>query len=200
MNPRRASGPAVSQQSSSSGEAVLPRGCVPAPGVEVSLEKVPPSPTWRCMVTCLLESAAARLQNGLTVIVLGCWMPLDAVRRRRDCGPPGRLPVLSARDGPPEPTNLENWFQILFQNLLELHQHSHFLANQLACCLLPCEDSILLSPHLLLAEVQGFSVSARAAAGLPDPVWSDIIVSHREVNSCADGCHPEFPWKRHPGW
>ncbi|TEA23626.1 hypothetical protein DBR06_SOUSAS910346, partial [Sousa chinensis] len=63
------------------GEAVLPRGCVPAPGVEVSLEKASPSPTWTCTVTFLLESVAARLQNGLTVVVLSRTGTLDAAGR-----------------------------------------------------------------------------------------------------------------------
>lgn len=55
--------------------------------------------------------------------------------------------------------------------------------------------------HLLLAQVEDFSISVQAAAELHNPIWSDShFISHLEYNSAADNCLSEFPWKQHPGW
>eukprot|EP00069_Balaena_mysticetus_P006161 bmy_18442T0 len=60
----------------SEGRCFVPRA-EGAPGVEVSLEKVPPSPMLICMVIFFLESVAAMLQIGFTVIVLSRSGTLD---------------------------------------------------------------------------------------------------------------------------
>lgn len=209
LNPRRASESIVSTECGLSREAVdVPRH----PGGEAESEQSLPGEG------ALLTHVD--LHGHLFPGVAGChaaeWlhsycvdqgvgtMP-DTACRRHDCGGlPGRLPVLTAWDGPPEQPRglLWFWFQnLLFQHPLGLHQLSHFLAYCLACYILLCEDLILLSPHLLRAEVEDFSVSAQAAAGLPDLICSGSHpVRHWEHNLCADGCCLEFPWKQHPGW
>lgn len=53
---------------------------------------------------------------------------------------------------------------------------------------------------LLLAEMEDFSLSAQAAAGILGPIWSDShLISCSEYSSGAGNCVPGFPWKWHPG-
>lgn len=141
------------------------------------LERMPSSPALIFMVIFFLESLAAMLQNGFMVTVLG----MEWVRRRML--PAGDMIVASLAasrfclHGVAILNNLLTFFDL--PDPLELHQHSHFLAHCLACHLLLCEDRPLLPPCLLLAEVEDFSVSAQAAAGLPGLGWSDShLISH----------------------
>ena len=80
MNPRRASGPAVSTEWLIQRRCASPWVC-PSPRSKVSLEEVPPSPVLIRMVIFFLESVVARLQIGFTVIVLRRSGTLDDAGR-----------------------------------------------------------------------------------------------------------------------